>query len=35
MRAAIEAASLALSSGGLARYTAEVAFALAREFPGG
>jgi glycosyltransferase involved in cell wall biosynthesis len=34
MRAAIEAASLALSSGGLARYTAELALALAREFPG-
>ena len=33
MRVAIEAASLALSSGGLARYTAELSLALAREFP--
>jgi glycosyltransferase involved in cell wall biosynthesis len=33
MRAAIEAASLALSSGGLARYTAELSLALARTFP--
>jgi glycosyltransferase involved in cell wall biosynthesis len=30
---AIEAASLALSSGGLARYTSELSLALAREFP--
>jgi glycosyltransferase involved in cell wall biosynthesis len=34
MRVAIEAASLALSSGGLARYTAELSLALARTFPG-
>src|SRR5947209_7535607 len=34
MRVAIEAASLALSSGGLARYTAELSLALARCFPG-
>jgi glycosyltransferase involved in cell wall biosynthesis len=33
MRVAIEAASLALSSGGLARYTAELSMALARAFP--
>jgi glycosyltransferase involved in cell wall biosynthesis len=33
MRVAIEAASLALSSGGLARYTAELSLALARTFP--
>jgi len=33
MRVAIEAASLALSSGGLARYTSELSLALAREFP--
>src|SRR5664280_523435 len=33
MRVAIEAASLALSSGGLARYTAELSLALARVFP--
>ena len=33
MRVAIEAASLALSSGGLARYTAELSLALARSFP--
>jgi glycosyltransferase involved in cell wall biosynthesis len=33
MRVAIEAASLALSSGGLARYTAELSLALARCFP--
>ena len=34
MRVAIEAASLALSSGGLARYTSELSLALARCFPG-
>jgi glycosyltransferase involved in cell wall biosynthesis len=34
MRVAIEAASLALSSGGLARYTCELSLALARCFPG-
>src|SRR4051812_2319741 len=33
MRVAIEAASLSLSSGGLARYTGELALALARCFP--
>jgi len=33
MRVAIEAASLGLSSGGLARYTAELSLALARTFP--
>ena len=33
MRVAIEAAALALSSGGLARYTAELSLALARGFP--
>ena len=33
MRVAIEAASLSLSSGGLARYTAELGLALARGFP--
>ena len=33
MRVAIEAASLALSSGGLARYTGELSLALARNFP--
>ena len=33
MRVAIEAASLTLSSGGLARYTAELSLALARTFP--
>lgn len=33
MRIAIEAASLALSSGGLARYTAELSLALAQTFP--
>ena len=33
MRVAIEAASLALSSGGLARYTCELSLALARCFP--
>src|SRR5580658_8263554 len=33
MRMAIEAASLALSSGGLARYTSELSLALARCFP--
>lgn len=33
MRVAIEAASLALTSGGLARYTAELSLALARCFP--
>jgi glycosyltransferase involved in cell wall biosynthesis len=33
MRVAIEAASLALSSGGLARYTSELSLALARSFP--
>ena len=33
MRVAIEAASLALSSGGLARYTSELSMALARCFP--
>jgi glycosyltransferase involved in cell wall biosynthesis len=32
MRVAIEAASLALTSGGLARYTSELSLALAREF---
>jgi hypothetical protein len=34
MRVAIEAASLALSSGGLQRYTSELSLALARCFPG-
>lgn len=33
MRVAIEAASLSLSSGGLARYTAELSLALARRYP--
>lgn len=33
MRVAIEAASLALTSGGLARYTSELSLALARAFP--
>ena len=33
MRVAIEAASLAVSSGGLARYTSELSLALARCFP--
>jgi glycosyltransferase involved in cell wall biosynthesis len=33
MRVAIEAASLTLTSGGLARYTSELSLALAREFP--
>jgi glycosyltransferase involved in cell wall biosynthesis len=33
MRVAIEAASLALTSGGLARYTAELSLALAQTFP--
>jgi len=33
MRVAIEAATLALTSGGLARYTSELSLALAREFP--
>jgi glycosyltransferase involved in cell wall biosynthesis len=33
MRVAIEAASLGLSSGGLARYTGELSLALARGFP--
>jgi glycosyltransferase involved in cell wall biosynthesis len=33
MRVAMEAASLSLSSGGLARYTAEISLALARSFP--
>jgi glycosyltransferase involved in cell wall biosynthesis len=33
MRVAIEAASLALSSGGLARYTSEISLALAHCFP--
>ena len=33
MRVAIEAASLGLSSGGLARYTSELSTALARSFP--
>ena len=33
MRVAIEAASLALTSGGLARYTSELSLALARGFP--
>jgi glycosyltransferase involved in cell wall biosynthesis len=33
MRVAIEAASLALSSGGLARYTSELSLALANGFP--
>src|SRR5579863_2049804 len=33
MRVAIEAASLGLSSGGLARYTGELSLALARCFP--
>ena len=33
MRVAIEAASLALSSGGLARYTSEFSLALAHCFP--
>src|SRR5580704_2980552 len=33
MRVAMEAASLALSSGGLARYTGELSLALARCFP--
>jgi glycosyltransferase involved in cell wall biosynthesis len=34
MRVAIEAGSLALSSGGLARYTSELSLALANSFPG-
>src|SRR3954451_17965846 len=34
MRVAIEAASLALTSGGLARYTSELSLALGHEFPG-
>jgi glycosyltransferase involved in cell wall biosynthesis len=34
MRVAIEAASLTLTSGGLARYTSELSVALARCFPG-
>jgi glycosyltransferase involved in cell wall biosynthesis len=34
MRVAIEAASLGLSSGGLARYTSELSLALSRCFPG-
>jgi glycosyltransferase involved in cell wall biosynthesis len=34
MRVAIEAASLALTSGGLPRYTSELSLALARCFPG-
>lgn len=34
MRVAIEAASLSLTSGGLARYTSELSLALARLFPG-
>ena len=33
MRVAIEAASLALTSGGLARYTSELSLALAHAFP--
>ena len=33
MRVAIEAASLSLSSGGLARYTCELSLALGRCFP--
>jgi glycosyltransferase involved in cell wall biosynthesis len=33
MRVAIEAASLSLTSGGLARYTSELSLALARNFP--
>ena len=33
MRVAIEAASLGLTSGGLARYTSELSLALAHEFP--
>lgn len=33
MRVAIEAASLSLSSGGLARYTSQLSLALARNFP--
>src|SRR3954466_15917229 len=33
MRVAIEAATLALTSGGLARYTSELSLALARCFP--
>src|SRR5438128_2232207 len=33
MRVAIEAATLALSSGGLARYTSELSLALARGYP--
>ncbi|HLH17277.1 MAG TPA: glycosyltransferase family 1 protein [Bryobacteraceae bacterium] len=33
MRVAIEATTLSLSSGGLARYTAELSLALARSFP--
>src|SRR5947199_4150 len=33
MRVAIEAASLALTSGGLARYTSELSLALARCYP--
>src|ERR1700678_1553884 len=33
MRVAIEAASLALSSGGLQRYTSELSLALGRGFP--
>jgi glycosyltransferase involved in cell wall biosynthesis len=34
MRIAIEAASLSLTSGGLARYTGELSLALARAYPG-
>ncbi|HUA60570.1 MAG TPA: glycosyltransferase family 1 protein [Verrucomicrobiae bacterium] len=34
MRVAIEAATLTLTSGGLARYTGELSLALARAFPG-
>src|SRR5258706_7590541 len=33
MRVAIDATPLTLSSGGLARYTADVTLALSREFP--
>ncbi len=33
MRVAIEAASLALTSGGLARYTSELSLALAHAYP--
>src|SRR5512141_1842428 len=33
MRVAIEAASLSMTSGGLARYTSELSLALARCFP--